>query len=64
MSSYLRKINPQVWLMVDICISHTLEDFSQTQGQKKYIYLEAHASNVLSSDFSTKIKDKIEIEYG
>jgi hypothetical protein len=25
-SSYLREMNPQVWWMVDICLSHTLED--------------------------------------
>jgi hypothetical protein len=64
MSSYLRKINPQIWWMVDICISHTLEDFPQTQGQKKCIYLEAHSSNALSSVFSIEIKDEIEIKYG
>jgi hypothetical protein len=50
--------------MVDIGISHTLEDCPQTQGQKKYLYLEAHASNDLSSDFSAEIKYKIEMEFG
>jgi hypothetical protein len=28
------------------------------------MYLEAHASNVLSSTLSIEIKDEIEIEYG
>jgi endo-1,4-beta-mannosidase len=32
MSSYLRKMNPQVWWMVDIGLSLTLEDCPQTQG--------------------------------
>jgi hypothetical protein len=32
MSSYLREINHQVWWMVDIGLSHTLEDCPQTQG--------------------------------
>jgi hypothetical protein len=49
MSSYLREMNAQVWWMVDIGLSDALEDCLQTQGQKKYIYLEAHASNALSS---------------
>jgi hypothetical protein len=35
MSSYLREMNLQVWCMVDIGLSHTLEDCPQTQGQKK-----------------------------
>jgi hypothetical protein len=64
MSSYLHEMNPQVWWMVDIGISHTLEDYPQTQGQKKCLYLEAHASNALSSTLSAKIKDEIEMEYG
>jgi hypothetical protein len=64
MPSYLREMNPQVWWMVDIDISHTLEDCPQTQGQKKCLYLEAYASNVLSSVLSAEIKDEIEIEYG
>jgi hypothetical protein len=63
MSSYLRKMNPQVWWMVDIVLSHTLDDCPQTQGQKKCIYLKAHAFNALSSVLSIEIKDKIEIEY-
>jgi hypothetical protein len=63
-SSYLREMNPQVWWMVDIGLSHTLEDCPQTQGQKKYLYLEAHASNTLSSALSAEIKDEIKIEYG
>jgi hypothetical protein len=50
--------------MVDIGISNALEDFSQTQVQKKYLYLKAHASNVLSSALSTEIKDNFEMEYG
>jgi hypothetical protein len=64
MSSYLREMNPQVWWMVDVGISHTLEDSPQTQGQKKCLYLEAHASNGLSNALSAEIKDEIEIEYG
>jgi protein-arginine kinase len=32
--------------------------------QEKCIYLEAHASNALSSALSIEIKDKIEIKYG
>jgi hypothetical protein len=50
--------------MVDIGISHTLEDCPQTQGQKKYLYLEAHASNDLANDLSAEIKDEIEMEFG
>jgi hypothetical protein len=57
-------MNPQVWWMVDIGISHTFEDCPQTQGQKKCLYLKTHASNVLSSALSAEIKDKIEMEYG
>jgi hypothetical protein len=41
-----------------------LEDYPQTQGQKKCLYLEAHASNALSSTLSAEIKDEIEMEYG
>jgi hypothetical protein len=63
MSSYLREMNPQVWWMVDIGLSHVLEDCPQTQAQKKYLYLEAHASNALSSALSAEIKNKVEIEY-
>jgi hypothetical protein len=54
-------MNLQVWWMVDIGLSHTFEDCPQTQGQKKCLYLEAHASNALSS---AEIKDEIEMEYG
>jgi hypothetical protein len=64
MSSYLREMNPHVWWMVDISLSHALEDCPQTQAQKKYLYLKAHASNALSSALSAEIKDEIEIEYG
>jgi hypothetical protein len=55
MSSYLREMNPQVWWMVDITLSHIMEDCHQTQG---------HASNALSSALSAEIKDEIEMEYG
>jgi hypothetical protein len=64
MSSYLREMNPQVWWMVDVCLSHALENWPQTQVQKNCLYLEAHASNALSSAFSAEIKDEIEMEYG
>jgi hypothetical protein len=64
MSSYLREINPQVWWMVNVGLSHALEDYPQTQGQNKCLYLEAHASNALSSALSAEIKDEIEMEYG
>jgi hypothetical protein len=57
-------MNSQVWWMVDVGISHVLEDCSQTQAQKKCIYLKAHASNGLSSAFSAEIKYEIKIEYG
>jgi hypothetical protein len=50
--------------MVDIDISHALEDCPQTQGQKKCLYLKAHASNALSSALSAEIKDDIKMEYG
>jgi hypothetical protein len=63
MSSYLHEMNPQVWWMVDVGISHAIENFPQTQGQKKCLYLKAHTSNVLSSALSAEIKDNIEIEY-
>jgi hypothetical protein len=63
MSSHLREMNPQVWWMVDICLSHVLEDCHQTQAQKKYLYLKAYASNALSSALSAEIKDKIKMEY-
>jgi hypothetical protein len=64
MSTYLCEMNPQVWWMVDVGISHALEDCPQTQAQKKCLYLEAHASNGLSSALSAKIKDEIKMEYG
>jgi hypothetical protein len=64
MSSYLREMNSQVWCMVDVGLSHTLEDCPQTQRQKKCLYLKAHASNALSSALSAEIKDGIEMEYG
>jgi hypothetical protein len=64
MSSYLREMNPQVWWMVDIGLSHFLDDCPQTQAQKKCLYLEAHASNALFSALSTEIKNKVEMEYG
>jgi hypothetical protein len=41
MSSYLREMNPQVWWMVDIRISHILEDCPQTQG-KRNVYILKH----------------------
>jgi hypothetical protein len=63
MSSYLREMNHHVWWILDIGVSHTLEDCPQTQGQKKYLYLKAHASNALSSALSAEIKDEIEMEY-
>jgi hypothetical protein len=64
MSPYLHEMNPKVWQMVDISFSHTLEDCPQTQGQKKCLYLEAHASNTLSSALCSEIKDEIKMEYG
>jgi hypothetical protein len=63
MPSYLREINPQVWWMEDIGLSHALDDCPQTQAQKKCLYLEAHTSNV-SSALSAEIKEEIEMEYG
>jgi hypothetical protein len=64
MSSYLREGNLQVWWMVDVALSHILEDYPQIEAQKKCIYLKAHVSNVLSSALSAEIKDEIEMEYG
>jgi hypothetical protein len=64
MSSYLREMNPQVWWMVDIGISHALDDCPQTQAQRKCVYLEAHASDALSSALSAEIKNEVKIEYG
>jgi hypothetical protein len=63
MSSYLREMNHQVWWMVDVGLSHALDDCQQTQGQNKCLYFEAHASNAFSSALSAEIKDNIEIEY-
>jgi hypothetical protein len=64
MSSYLYEMNLQVWWMVDISLSHALEDCPQTQTQKKCLYLEAHASIALSSALSTEIKNEVKMEYG
>jgi hypothetical protein len=64
MSSYLCEMNPQVWWMVDVDFSYALEDCPKIQAQEKCLYLEAHASNALSSALSAEIKDKIEMEYG
>jgi hypothetical protein len=50
--------------MVDVALSHALEDCPQTQAQKKCLYLEFDASNGLSSALSAKIKDEIKMEYG
>jgi hypothetical protein len=50
--------------MVDVRLSHALEDCPQIQAQKKCLYLKVHASNGLSSALSTEIKDEIKIEYG
>jgi hypothetical protein len=44
--------------MVDIGLSHVLEDCPQTQAQMKCLYLEALASNGLSSALSAEIKMK------
>jgi hypothetical protein len=35
MSFSLREINSQVWWMVDVDFCHALEDYPQTQAQKK-----------------------------
>jgi hypothetical protein len=64
MSTYLCKMNHQVWWMVYVGLSHVLEDCPQTQEQKKCLYLEAHVSNGLSSALSAEIKDEIEMKYG
>jgi hypothetical protein len=56
-------MNPQVWWMVDVNLSHALEDCPQTQVQKKCLYLKAHVSNGLSSVLSAERKDKVKIEY-
>jgi hypothetical protein len=57
------EMNPQVWWMIDVGLSHALEDCPQTQAQNKYLYLEVHVSNVLSSALSAEIKDNIKMEY-
>jgi hypothetical protein len=41
-----------------------LDDCPLTQAQKKCLYLEAHASNALSSTLSAEIKNEVEMEYG
>jgi hypothetical protein len=64
MSTYLCEINPQVWWMVDVGLSHALENCPQTQAQKKCLYLKAHTSNGLSSALSAEIKDEVEMECG
>jgi hypothetical protein len=64
MSTYLRELNLQVWWMVDVDISHALEDCPQTQAQKKCLYLKVHTSNSLSSALSAKIKNEVEMKYG
>jgi hypothetical protein len=64
MYSYLHEMNPQVWWMVDIGLSHTLKDCPQTQALKKCLYLKAHASNTLSSALSEEIKKEVKMEYG
>jgi hypothetical protein len=59
MYSYLCEMNTQVWWMVDVAISHVLEDYPQTQVQKKCLYLEDYASNALSSVLSVEIKKRL-----
>jgi hypothetical protein len=59
MYSYLCEMNTQVWWMVDVAISHVLEDYPQTQVQKKCLYLEDYASNALSSVLSVEIKNRL-----
>jgi hypothetical protein len=61
MSSYLREMDSHVWWMVDIGLSHALEDCPQTQAQKKCLYLKAHASNALSSALSAEIKNEVKM---
>jgi hypothetical protein len=57
------EMNPQVWWMVDVGLSHALEDCPQSQAQKKCLYLEAHVSNGLSSALSAEIKDEVKMDY-
>jgi hypothetical protein len=49
--------------MIDVGLSHALEDCPQIQAQK-CLYLKDHASNDLSSALSVEIKNKVEMEYG
>jgi hypothetical protein len=62
-SSYLREMNPQVWWMVDIGISHTLEDCPQTQG-KRNVYISKSMHLMIYLVPCAEIKDEIKIEYG
>jgi hypothetical protein len=64
MPTYLCEMNPQVWWVVDVGLSHALEDYPQTQAQKKCLYLKAQTSNGLSSTLSAEIKNEVEMEYG
>jgi hypothetical protein len=64
MSTYLCEMNTKVWWVVDVGLSHALEDCPQTQAQNKCLYLEAHGSNALSSALSAEIKDETKMEYG
>jgi hypothetical protein len=64
MSSYFCEMIPQVWWIVDVAFSHTLDDYPQTQVQEKCLYLKAHAFNAVSSALSSKVKDTIEMKYG
>jgi hypothetical protein len=50
--------------MVDVGLSHALEDYPQTQAQKKCLYLKTHASNALSCALSAEIKEEIKMVYG
>jgi hypothetical protein len=56
-------MNPLVWWMVDVGLSHALEDCPQSQAQKKCLYLEAHVSNGLSSALSAEIKDEFDTNF-
>jgi hypothetical protein len=64
MSTYLHEMNYQVWWMVDVGLSHALEDCPQTQAQKKCLYFEAHTSNCLFSALSAEIKNEVKMECG
>jgi hypothetical protein len=50
--------------MIDVGLSHALEDCLQIQVQNKCIYLKGHTSNGLSSALSVEIKDEVEMGYG